>query len=167
MKAHDKFILITNLNSVSIGPVRTCTHAFLLEETEGIFRSSSRVYRARGFGTEGSAPIFDIAIESLDYKIGPMSGAGPIIMGEGDPRPLFHIAKLTIGAVEMILGVEDSGRPIDIQRWEGTAEERTILKVWQALPLKVADYWSAPRMPIQEFLPPARARAIAVARAAW
>lgn len=169
MEPVDRFILITNLSTVTIGPVRTFTHALLLEETEGLFRDSARRYRARGFGTEGSAPIFDMDVPSLDYTIGPVQGGGPIFIGVTDSRPrhLFHVAKLDLGDVTLILGVEDPSRTLDIQEWSGTPDTRVILEVWKALPEKVAMYWSAPAMPVQAFLPVRQAREIALRNASW
>lgn len=156
MKQH--YTLITNLEYVWVNGVRTFTHALLVEETEGLFEDTPPRRQILGFGTEGSAPTFDLDVPSIQYEIGPIRRGGPILVSDsGNTQPLFSAAEMRFfkGGPTLRLHVADPERPLDIQSWEGDPGDRVVLRIWEVLPSKVATYWRAPRMPIQQYVSPA------------
>jgi hypothetical protein len=149
----ERYTLITNLSFVSLAGMRTFTHALLVEETQHPFlREQSRAL-LRGFGTEASAPTFDVCLPSYEHEIGAVHGDGRfVVLTDDGIRPLMSHAIVRFkNGPEVLLSVENQAKPLDIQQWAGEAGERTILRVWEALEQKVRAYWTAPNMPIQQW----------------
>ncbi len=146
----DRYVLFTNLQYVSVGPVRAHAGALLLEEHGARALGPPRL--ARAFGTEAAWPVIDLVIESIEYEL-ISAQSTVVVVGDGGPRPLMTGAILRIqGSPDIQLIVHDDDRPIDVSRYEG--DEHTILKVWSALEEKVAHYWTRPAMPRLTFMPP-------------
>lgn len=136
---HEKYVLFTNLEWVTIGPVRTFTHALLLEDAEGLPRQ--RQCKVRGFGTDPAWPTFDLFVKSVAHEL--VDAQGNLFKIEEDglvPLVTGAILKLEDGP-EIELVTQDRSRPLDVVTFEGKAGERTILRVWDALQRKVVDYW--------------------------
>ena len=152
-KPRDRFVLFTNLDYVSIGPVRTQSHALLLQEGD-FFAGMGLRRQARGFGTESSWPVFDIDLSTIEYEIQPAKSPHIFISdAHPEPRPLSTGAILKVGDVSMQLWACDSDRDIDVWTIEGEHGARTILKVWDHLATSVALHWTAPNMPRLDWIP--------------
>jgi hypothetical protein len=143
-----KYVLIMNLDWVTVNDVRTWTKALLLEEGPGMF---DKVRRAvRGIGTDPAWPVFDIFVPSIEYTLEDAQ-SNSIIMSDATPngRPLCTgaIMKLKDGP-EMQLVVRDHKLPLDIHTFEGTWGDGTITdKLWDRLSRLAPKYWNAPYMP--------------------
>lgn len=156
---NDRYTLITNLDYVVVGNVRTYTHALLVERSASVFCRDEMQYKLRGFGTSPSLPTFDVIIPIDDFELVPASSAAIFIGNDGESRPLFGGAIMKIaGMVEVqLIAANGSRDPIDVQRFgEGTH----IDVVWQALEVKVAQHWHAPNMPLPQWVPSQSVRAM-------
>lgn len=148
----EKYVLITNLDWVTVGDVRTYTHALLLEQTRGLGRDDV-MFKVRGFGTDPAWPVFDIFVKSIDYDL--TDAQGNLFKVEGDgvvPVIMGAIMQLKDGT-RLDLVTCHRERPLDIQTWEGDSDERLILDVWEVLKRKVPEYWDAPNMPTLQWAP--------------
>lgn len=132
----DKFILFTNLQSVTIGDVRTFTKALLLQD----LTITNRQLRVRGFGTGPSWETFDIFLrDSIDYEL---TGIHHL--------HVYTSYKLTLeDGLELELATMDTDRPGDVQTFEGVP----VTDVWEVLKRKVPFYWNCPNMPTLAWLP--------------
>jgi len=159
------YVLITNLSYVTVGSVRTMTHALLLCAEPSPFDRGNLRYQARGFGTEAAWPVFDLELPSIEYTLTDPQDFG-VFVGTGTARPLFSCAMLRIkDGPDILLTIDDYRRPIDIEHFEFDREiDDEIGDVWRALAAKVADYWHAPHMPGLVWGPPAQIGPRAVRR---
>lgn len=66
----------------------------------------------------------------------------------------FRRTSMRSAPSDVILSVEDQSKPLDVRRWEGAVGERTIIRVWEVLEQKVRAYWTAPNMPVQQWVSP-------------
>lgn len=141
----EKYILITNLNWVTIGPVRTNTHALLLEDAVLL---GDRQCKVRGFGTDAAWPVFDIFLKSIEHEL--VDAQGNVHMLKEDKLvPLITGALLRLkNGPELQLVTCNRSRPLDIQTFESEGGDRKILEVWEVLERKVPEYWDAPNMPL-------------------
>jgi hypothetical protein len=147
-----KLELITNLEDVTIGAVRTYTNALLLEDG-GDDHSGPR-FRARGFHNEPGNPTFDMVLPSLDYNIVEASSHTYFLTGEGAVRPLARGGVVTFQApgrdklaeVSMQLcATIGNDLPLDIERWEGKDKNsRAYTAFWDMLSKKVVRYYIPP-----------------------
>jgi len=146
---HEKFILFTNLQSVTVGPVRTFTHALLLQDAEGLPRE--RQCKVRGFGTDSAWPTFDIFVKSIEYELADAQGNLFKLEDDGSTTALVTGAIMQVkDGPQLQLVTCDRERPLDIEVFEG---ERRVQDVWAALQRKVPEYWTAPNMPTLQWMP--------------
>lgn len=182
--SQDKYVLITNLQYVTIGPVRTNAYALLLEErVEPFALAQSGVpsprdrdesftwpkrYTMRGFGADSAWPVFNMIIPTIGFTAEDAEG-GPICLDDDDKlgvaaitgKPRNEPRRLASGAVLQITGgpavelvVCDHEQPLSIEHFDGVS----IAEVWDALPVRVAKYWRWPNMPTLQWMPSAHVR---------
>jgi hypothetical protein len=146
----EKYVLITNLQFVSIGIVRTHCNALLLEEWDADMLSNmpngGLRQRIRGFGTEPTWPVFDMASPTIEYTLEAAASSNIMIASQdGGLRPLLFGNVMQIkgfNGPRLDLVLSDNSKPLDVETFEGD-----IAKVWDVLPEKVSRYWHAPYMP--------------------
>lgn len=138
----EKYVLFTNLEWVTIGNIRTYTHA-LLVDSEGLPRQ--RQCKVRGFGTDPAWPTFDIFVDSVEYTLEDAQGNLFQLKEDGSTEALVRggILKLK-GGPELRLTTQNREASLDIQTFEG---EDLILGIWDILKKNVAKYWRDPNMP--------------------
>ena len=140
----ERYTLFTNLNYVTIGPVRTNSYALLLCDGEGL--PGRRQCKVRGFGTDPAWPTFDIFVDSIEYTMHDAQGNLFKLKDDGSMEATIVGAILTLkDGPKIEIVSNDRTRSIDIQTFEG--ESGVILEVWEALKKKVPEYWAAPNMP--------------------
>jgi len=151
----ERYVLITNLDWVTIGQVRTFTHAVVLQQCKGLFEEVQ--YKVRGFGVDPAWPTFDIFVKSIDYEL--VDAQGNLFQLKDDGKLEASITgaimKLEDGP-EIELVTCDRKRPLDIEEFEGEEQEgddRLVWKVWRTLEHKVPEYWTAPNMPTLHWRP--------------
>ena len=140
----NKYVLITNLSYVTVGDVRTDTHALLLEEWSEELKALPR-RRIRGFGPDAAWPVFDIiTVPSVAYALTAAAASSAWLQLNGGPR--------------LNLYVSDQSKPIDVLAFTPGTD---IEEVWRVLPQKVAAYWwpSYTNMPRLVWVPSAAVRA--------
>lgn len=146
-KDRERYVLLTNIDYVVVGPVRTMTHALLLEEFHDFLTGGLR-RRIRGFGPDPAWPVFDMESPSIEFTLTDAKGRDIFIGNDGEEKPLISGAILQVeGGPRLELWVSDPKWPIRVDEFEGHSEERPILRVWVVLPLRVASFWNAPNMP--------------------
>lgn len=154
-----RYTLITNLDYVTVNGIRTFTHALLAERTDSIFDHDKPQHKLRGFSTDPSLPTFDTVIPTDEFDLVPAQSGHLFIGGDGEPRPLLGGAIMKIvGApdVQLIAGV-NSREPIDVHRFP---EDTHVDMVWEMLSRKVAEHWTAPNMPLPQWMPSAAVRSM-------
>lgn len=138
-----KHILITNLDYVTIGPVRTFTHALLLADTRDKALGSCR---ARGFSTDPTLPTFDIEIPSIDHTLELVQSNNLFIRHDGEARPRCSGAILTFAdngpVLQLVTCTQE--RFLDVYTFE---EEDGYDIIWRRLREMTRKYWHAPYMP--------------------
>lgn len=152
-----RFVLITNLETVTIGAVRTWSHALLLQDdgADERHRLGGPRFRARGFSYDAATPTFDMALESIDYTIEPASSPHWFIGDSGEAKPLSRGGIMRIQApvldreVEMQLVAEiGNEEPLDIEVFERPAGDKSgrfySETLWPTLERKIVQYWHAP-----------------------
>ena len=151
----EKYTLFTNLECVTIGAVRTYTHALLLCDDEGLPRR--RQCKVRGFGTDPAWPTFDIFVDSLEYTMEDAQGNLFKLKDDGTTEAIITgaILKLKDGP-EIHLVAQNQEHSIDIQTFEG---EDIIEDIWEVLKEKVPHYWDRPNMPLLAWRPASEIRA--------
>ncbi len=144
----ERFVLITNLQYVSIGPVRTHCYALLLSEGVHFFDETKRRCQMRGFLTDPALETFDMDIPSIEFTSDAAASGHVFVGGDGEVRPLFSggIFKIAADGPTVSLVKDDDRADFDIQRFEGPRDESPILRVWAVLQPKVRQYWRAPFM---------------------
>jgi hypothetical protein len=151
----ERYALLTNLDYVILGGVRTYTHALLVvREKEPLDERRPR-YQLRGFLTHSSLPVFDSVVPSDEFELVPAHSDQFWVESEaedGRHRPLFRGAILRIaGAPDVHLIAEvNSSDPIDVHRFP---EETDVATVWRLLEEKVAAHWTGPNMPLPHWVP--------------
>lgn len=152
-------VLITNLGDVTIGDIRTYTHALLLTDNEGRDMGRNGRFAARGFATEAGEPTFDMRLPSIDYtfelepvpdhikamggQVLSMRGTLRVKNTGGDP-----IGDVSIGLTS---GSLLDGRPIDFETFAGDDRSpRFYTSIWNRLQAKVAHYWDAPYIMLRQ-----------------
>lgn len=147
-KKIEKFVLITNLEYVTVNGVRTHTNALLLEEYYFMRSDAKPSCRVRGFGMDPAWPTFDMAASTIEHTLVPARSSSVMLTDEGE-EPLLVGAILRLGdGGEIHLVTCDRSRPVDVQTITGDVEERVVLDVWDTLQQKVVDYWDKPGMPM-------------------
>ena len=145
----EKYTLFTSLEHVVVDGVRTHTHALLLCDAEAVLDRTARRLQLRGFGTQPEWPTFDLDVESLQYTMtDARSGAIMITDSHPEGRPLSSGAIMQFAngpRVDLI--VCDSNKPIVVQRFDGR-----ITRVWEVLSANVRAAWTAPNMPMLEWI---------------
>jgi hypothetical protein len=139
-----RFVLISNLDYVSIGPVRCYAHALLLEEVPSIFDKSKADRRLRAFGTCAEWPVMDMKVPSIDCQIQSMDGN---IINVSTCKTINGAANLHIKDGPCLhLTCTVSGRhDLVIDTLEGN--DASYDKLWPLLKKRVAENWAAPAMP--------------------
>jgi hypothetical protein len=152
-----RYTLITNLDYVVIGAVRTYTHALLVERGDSVFNRGEPQYKLRGFGTDPALPTFDMVIPTDEFELVAAQSNAIFVGGDGEPRPLFGGAIMRIaGAPEIqLIAAGGSRQPIDVHRF---SEDTHVDAVWELLSRKVAEHWSAPNMPLLQWVSSAAVR---------
>jgi hypothetical protein len=144
--------LITNLGAVTIGDIRTYTHALLLIDTKGCDMARNGRFAARGFATEAGEPTFDMRLPSIDYTF-ELEPVPDFIKNTGgqvlSTRGTLHVKNTggdPINDVSMVLACGSfDGRPIDFETFAGDDRDgRFYPSLWNRLQAKVAHYWDAP-----------------------
>jgi hypothetical protein len=142
-----KYTLYTNISFVQRADdgLRLNCHALLLsQDAIGLFGPS---YTMRGFGTEAAWEVFQLWLEKdkhFPFTIAPFEDQSNVILkDDGSTKALFGGNMLTLkDGTKFFLQADDDTRPIDVHEQTGD-----ILKVWEVLERKVAEYWHAPNMP--------------------
>lgn len=143
----EKYTLITNLEFVSIGGVRTFTNALLLCESPGHFQPEVLDRRIRGFGTDPAWPTFDLMeVKSLEYTLVDARSSAVVIGHDGQMRPLCSgaIMQFADGGPEIRLVTCAREAPLRFDQFETNPEapdDHVILRVWEVLPRRVAQFW--------------------------
>lgn len=164
-KIPSRYTLITNLDYVIVGQVRTSSHALLVESCEHPLMRGEARHQLRGFCTTPSVPTFDIDIPSYEFSLEDAASHNIMTLrhGEDEPTPLMHGAIMHIPGfvdVQLIAGV-NSRRGLDVKRYPDNTD---IGQVWADLELKVLEYWEAPNIMVPQWHPAATLRAIGMAR---
>ncbi len=153
----DKFTLFTNLQYVSVDVggsqlVRTNCAALLLEDThDSLFNrddSTKRRYSVRGFGPSASWPVFDLLLSGIEIEsCDPAQSASGTLKGEVF-RPLSSgsILKLKNGP-SFQLHTSDQSSEVRRDDICGEPDEHPILRVWEILEMRAAQYETAPNKP--------------------
>lgn len=152
-----RYTLITNLDYVVIGGVRTYTHALLVERGDSLFSPDEPQYKLRGFGTDPALPTFDTVIPTDEFELVAAQSSAVFVGGDGEPRPLFGGAIMRIaGVLEVqLIAANGSRQPIDVHRFP---EDAGVDAVWDMLGRKVAEHWHAPNMPLPQWVSSAAVR---------
>ena len=145
-----KYTLLTNISFVQLNkvpiPLRLWAHAVLIVEDykEQAFGPDLKI---RGFKTDSYNEIFSLYLtkESFPFKLDTKVSDPHIVFisdNQPEPKPLFAGTLLELNdGNSLYLDIECREKPLDVQEFDD------ILKVWEALPHKVEDYWQAPYMP--------------------
>lgn len=152
-----RYTLITNLDYVVIGGVRTYTHALVVVRVDDIINPDEPQCQLRGFGTDPALPTFDTVIPTDEFELVAAQSNAIFVGGDGEPRPLFGGAVMRIaGAPEVqLVAASGSRQPIDVHRFP---EDTPVDAVWDMLGRKVAAYWTAPNMPLPQWVSSAAVR---------
>jgi hypothetical protein len=140
-----RYILIANLNSVTVNKVWTHSHALLLSGTHrdqnGDRISSEIDRRLCGYSTCLAGPTFTLGgVPSLEYTITPQ------VVGEGISTNGSILQMADGPTLELV--TDDWSRPLDVQTYEGDIPREIVGQ-------KIATYWRAPFMPALAWGPPA------------
>lgn len=137
--------VISNLEYVAIGGVRTHTHAIVVRDVA--YPPAEGQYRMLGFGTSTITSTFDVDVPSGEFQL--TDAVSPLIMVDGENggiRPLFRGAILRIPGwsqeLHLIADV-NSTSPIDVTR-----VDLEVSRLWRLVDRKIAEHWSAPYLPI-------------------
>lgn len=152
----ERYTLLTNLDSVTIGSLRMFCHALLLEEASGLERGRLQC-KVRGFKTDPALEVFDLFLpgDRIEYELVPASSAAIFIGSDGTQKPLSTgaILKITHFPIPIQLVAYDSAHPVHADTFEGPVADNVVLRVWQTLPQRVRQYWTAPYMPFVQYVP--------------
>lgn len=142
----DHYILFTNLNYVTIGSVRTSSHALLLSQREAFLARGTPEFILAGFAIDASIPTFDIRVPSIEYKLEDAASSNiAMLHDDGSIKPLCSGAILTIEGFEPIQLVSHTrDQPIHVDIFAG---EDAAQRAQSVLPLRVHQFWAAPGMP--------------------
>lgn len=155
-----KYTLFTNLSYVGVNDIRTHTNALLLAQDAGTFDRQELEYKIRGFKTEASCETFDMRVKSLEYVTEDWQG-NVLMVGQNDkPKSIMGGTVLRFKeGLKIDLWLDDMERPIDMMDWKEEIDpdhpygSGMITEVWKELSKKVALYWRAPNMPLQQYVP--------------
>lgn len=160
MSTKDRYTLFTNLSFVVVNGLRPHVNALLFEEGVQLLHPNRINYRIRGFGVESSWVVFDMDVASFKYEIVDAASHNFMVAGAegGAPTPLVTGAILSLrDGPDIQLLANDNDRPIDVTEYDPGTD---ILKVWEDLPRKVAEYWTAPNMPVLDYVPAEHVRKV-------
>ncbi len=150
MKIVSRYVLFVNLDYVTVGDVRTYSHALLLQQNEDPTKARGTATRChlRGFITDPALPTFDLIVPGFEHELLRMPRPSQI-PGKDDDQ----IRHATLGgpgwrgdialssSVNSSLGIRTISFP----------DDAPIEQVWDTLVREVAAYWTAPRMPIKHY----------------
>ncbi len=141
----NRFTLITSIDYVCIGPVRTFTHALLVESTsDGFLREGIR-HRLRGFTVHASSPTFDLELPTCEFTLTDARSGNLFIGGDDQLRPLFSGSIMRFpGLAHDIELIAKYRSNIDVLRLPDGTEYDAL---WLELERRVAHHWTAPFMP--------------------
>jgi hypothetical protein len=152
-----RYVLFVNLSYVTIGNVRTYSHALLLQEDDPTKARNAARCRLRGFLTDPALPTFDLNVPDFEHALSRISPPSWIPMpDDGEIReavlcgPRWRDDIVLSAQVGSDLGIQTVSFPDDV----------SIDLVWRALVRGVAASWAAPRMPIKHFEDAAQVRRI-------
>lgn len=143
----DHFVLFTNIEYAWIGQVRLYCAALVLD---GHHDAAPML---RGFGYDPSWPVFEIQVPGLNYTVRPTeTWSYQVLTASGEQRPLGRGGILSFtgsraGQVDLSFMFADPAHELDALALQGTRDERTIMKIWEALPERVERYYTAPAIP--------------------
>lgn len=141
----DHYTLITNLNHVIVNGVHTYTHALLIEQKEDRCQ-------LQGFCTDAALPIFCVRLPTAGFVL-----RDP----QGDLVNFVTLSQYSVAGSRLDLEIagapsvelwtsRGSCHPIDVCRFDAAEDLEDIEGV---LRRKVAQYWSAPCIPIAHYVP--------------
>lgn len=150
--------LLTNIRFVQYGDIRMDCSAVVLEwNHKALF--DGRESRIRGFGPDGSWPVFTLWLRpDVDYTLSPAEDRSKLMMsGNGDTKPIFSGTRLELAdGRALFLQSEDHNRPLDVDSSFGDDDYE---RLWSTLRAKASEYWRAPYMPRLRFDPPMKEQA--------
>jgi len=126
--------LITNMNHVIIHGMHLHTHALLLVQHDAL---RGKHYTLHGYCTNATLPTFDLDVPSKAFVIFRPDAIGPSLL-------------CMTGMQDIALHVSRAAEPIDVCRFDPcvSMEHAERLLTWH-----VAKYWTAPYMPLPNYLP--------------
>ena len=147
MTITSRYVLFVNLSYVTIGDVRTNSHALLLQQGEDPTKPRGTAARSmlRGFMTDPALPTFDLVVPSFEHELVripppwwiPRADDGEILLrGPGWREDIVLSAQVVSDlGIRMVAFPDDT--PID--------------RVWETLVREVAASWAAPAMPVKYY----------------
>ena len=158
MIKNTSFTLVTSLDYVSIGPVRTMTHALLLESGDDEFFKCER-HRLRGFSVEACLPTFDLDLPTGEFTMIDAQSQHVFIGSNGNLKPLVSGARMRFAGFDHDIQLIALYRStLDVCRLPSSTD---YIELWRELAARVAHHWIWPNMPVINLQPTARARIIA------
>lgn len=144
-------ILFTNLEYVTVGPVRTMCYALLLEKSV-IFEENYK-WVVRGFGTEAAWPVFDMSFsDEIDFTTEPQQVSHPSGQKfQPSGRMTLKITDKREGkSEELALLAHNLKKPISVEFFRDVE----VPWLWRHLASRVRDCWQPPHMPSLRWGPP-------------
>lgn len=150
MTITSRYVLFVNLDYVTIGDVRTNSHALLLLQEDDPTKPRGTAARSmlRGFMTDPALPTFDLVVPGFEHeltRIPPPSWIPRV--DDGEIREAFLRGPgwrddivLSVSVISD-LGIRTISFP----------DDTPIERVWRTLVREVAASWAAPRMPVKHF----------------
>ena len=150
MPITSRYVLFVNLSYVTIGDVRTFSHALLLQQEEDPTKARGTAARCqlRGFMTDPALPTFDLIVPGFKHELSRIPAPSWIpMLDDGEIReavlrgPEWRHDIVLSAQVNSDLGIQTilfpAGVPID--------------QVWRTLVREVAASWADPGMPIKHY----------------
>lgn len=146
-----KFTLITGIDYVSIGNVRTFSHALVVETSAGFLKDGPR-HRLRGFMVAATMPTFDVELPCHEFSLTDAASRDVFIGDDDDePRPLMTGAIMRFPGLDKEIQLIASYRSaIEVLRLPDGTEYDAL---YTELASRVAHHWSALDMPAVVFHP--------------
>jgi hypothetical protein len=134
--------LFTNLEYVTIQPVRTMCHALLLTREEPLFRRTDQKAgpfpdrcMLKGFGTEAAWPVFDLLLPSISFSQAAAESTNMQMMkSDGTLAPLMSGSVLQFegGPEVQLVSGSYCGKPIRVDTFPSGTDITEIYELLQS-----------------------------------
>lgn len=155
-----RIILLTNIDYVTIEPVRMHASAVVLTHDDRDLLTGSQRDKLSVFGVDGAWPVADVELrEGIDYEISDVKSSHVFTGEDNEPRPLATGHFLTWPDLVASVTRADYERPLCRDEFEipagDTHDEEwnsihalTYERLWNMLRWRAAMFWRAPYMPV-------------------